>query len=80
MKNKIMDEKKIENLKNVLYEFIADSDFDEDLLMMIVDIAIVKFPSHISVGILEQVKHDYLKMCDEIEAEEKAVKTNFDGE
>jgi hypothetical protein len=65
-----MNDKKIDCFLKVLDKFIDDSDFAEYLTMEIVIRAISRFPSHIGIGILEQVKHDFLKMCDEIEAEE----------
>ena len=65
-----MDDKKIDKFLKVLDEFMEDSDFDEYLLLVIIERAICAFPSHTALGILEQAKHDHLKMCDEIEAEE----------
>jgi len=65
-----MDNKKIDKFLKVLDNFMEDSDFDEDVLLIIIERAICAFPSHTTLGILEQAKHDHLKMCDEIETEE----------
>lgn len=69
-----MDEKKIDIFLKVLDEILENSDFDEDVLLIIIERAICAFPSHTALGVLEQAKHDYLKMCDEIEAEKKKKK------
>ena len=66
-----MKDNKIDKFFKALDEFIEDADFDEYLLMIIIEKAICTFPSHIALGMLEQVKHDYLKMCDEFEKEEE---------
>jgi hypothetical protein len=71
-----MDNKKIDGFLKVLDAFMEDSNFDENVLLIIIERAICEFPSHTALGILEQAKHDYLKMLDEIETEE-AEKENW---
>ena len=66
-----MKYKKIDKFLKTLDEFMEDADFDEYVLMIIIEKAIWTFPSHIALGILEQVKHDYLKMNDEFEKEDE---------
>jgi len=65
-----MDDKKIDRFLRVFEKLMEDSNFDENVLLIIIERAICAFPSIIALGILEQAKHDHLKMLDEIETEE----------